>query len=124
MWSKVEDRGYRERVRQDQQKDGQYGRTRESLVQPVPDRHPPTDLAELYDPENPIRARTRTAILAALAAGAKSHSQLYRTLTPEFTADGFFPLALDDLVRGPRVRVEPGTGDGMPPILSLKEVLS
>jgi len=104
--------------------DAAYGRTNESHTRPIPNRFPPTDLAELYDPENPIRARTRTAILAALAAGAKSHSQLYRTLTPEFTADGFFPLALDDLVRGPRVRVESGTGDGMPPILSLKEVLS
>jgi len=101
--------------------DAQYGRFPSQSPPAGPRRiSAPTDLAELFAVDNPTRASTRAAILAALAVGPKSHTDLHRALEPGALPTGFFPLALDDLIQTGQVRSEPGAGGGLP-ILTLTD---
>jgi len=111
-----------ELMRTRQSQDAQFGRyPRESSARGPTRTGPATDLAALFAVDNPVRVGTRAAILAALAAGPLSHSELHRASEPGASPSGFFPLALDDLIRAGRVHVEPDAAGGLPR-LSLTEV--
>jgi len=102
--------------------DAQFGRFPAESMSAAPGRSGPvTDLAELFSPDNPTRAATRAAILAALAAGALTHHDLHRALEPGALPTGFFPLALDDLIQTGQVRSEPGAGGGLPILILTEE---